>query len=334
MRKSVFEYWTHALAYVPTRDYRFFIGDMKRRRKSPPYWFGSVKAGDLSRVVRLIRRHGPLTIRDFEDEVLIDHAHAWVSRKPSKLALQVAFFGGILTVAGGTECQDLRAPDRHFGWKQRPSPRANGNSGLYADAGTARASGGQRRVDSSPGDTPKARDESAGRARGARVELGWHVVRSDPVVHGSQAPKVIDQPLDHVRRGDGVRHDALASQRREQRGLGVADGPDHRRTENPTGPVRRREASLDLPTEDGDLLDRMTKACLGPLDHRQPHRRIVPRPKPAGKSRPWRNWTMTPGAAAVRLPAEQEGRMPDLRQSQGAVACAAPDRSPRSRSSP
>jgi uncharacterized protein len=123
VRKSLFEYWTHALAYVPTRDYRFFIGDMKRRRASPPYWFGRVKAGDLSRVVRLIKRNGPLTIRDFEDEVLIDHAHAWVSRKPSKLALQVAFFGGILTVSrrhGMLKTYEL--PDRHFGWKERPKP--------------------------------------------------------------------------------------------------------------------------------------------------------------------------------------------------------------------
>ena len=28
--KTVFEYWTHALSYVPTRDIRFFIGAMKR----------------------------------------------------------------------------------------------------------------------------------------------------------------------------------------------------------------------------------------------------------------------------------------------------------------
>ena len=27
--KSVFEYWTHALSYVPTRDLRFYLRDMK-----------------------------------------------------------------------------------------------------------------------------------------------------------------------------------------------------------------------------------------------------------------------------------------------------------------
>jgi uncharacterized protein YcaQ len=31
--KSVFEYWTHALAYVPTRDIGFFVPDMKHYRR-------------------------------------------------------------------------------------------------------------------------------------------------------------------------------------------------------------------------------------------------------------------------------------------------------------
>ena len=31
--KSVFEYWTHALSYVPTRDLRFFIPAMKRHKR-------------------------------------------------------------------------------------------------------------------------------------------------------------------------------------------------------------------------------------------------------------------------------------------------------------
>ena len=37
--KSVFEYWTHALAYIPTRDYRYFMADMKRHRETPEGWF-------------------------------------------------------------------------------------------------------------------------------------------------------------------------------------------------------------------------------------------------------------------------------------------------------
>src|SRR6185312_13379554 len=31
--KSVFEYWTHALSYIPAKDFRFFIAAMKRHRR-------------------------------------------------------------------------------------------------------------------------------------------------------------------------------------------------------------------------------------------------------------------------------------------------------------
>src|SRR5919205_3454650 len=45
--KTVFEYWTHALSYVPTRDFRFFVRDMFRYRRWNHPWFGRVKKTDL-----------------------------------------------------------------------------------------------------------------------------------------------------------------------------------------------------------------------------------------------------------------------------------------------
>src|SRR5262245_15563096 len=33
--KSVFEYWTHALSYVPTADLRFFVRAMREERQAP-----------------------------------------------------------------------------------------------------------------------------------------------------------------------------------------------------------------------------------------------------------------------------------------------------------
>ena len=75
--KTVFEYWTHALSYVPTSDLRFFIGDMKHYRREPGSWFGTVKKEDLRKVLRLVRRDGALSIRDIEDDVLIEKDHAW-----------------------------------------------------------------------------------------------------------------------------------------------------------------------------------------------------------------------------------------------------------------
>src|SRR5476651_1486386 len=53
--KSLFEYWTHALSYVPTKDMRFFLPEMKRHRQEPASWFDSVKKEDLRKVLSLIR---------------------------------------------------------------------------------------------------------------------------------------------------------------------------------------------------------------------------------------------------------------------------------------
>jgi uncharacterized protein len=121
--KSIFEYWTHALSYVPTRDLRFFLPEMKRYKQSPKSWFDSVTKEDLRKVLTLIRKDGALSIRDIDDDVLVEKDHAWASRKPSKRALQLAFFAGALTVSersGMLKTYELM--DRHFGWDKRPKP--------------------------------------------------------------------------------------------------------------------------------------------------------------------------------------------------------------------
>jgi uncharacterized protein YcaQ len=119
--KRVFEYWTHALSYVPTRDYRFFVRDMNQHWMDRSSWFGSVTRGDLRKVLMRIRRNGALTIRDIEDDVLVDKVHDWGSRKPSKRALQLAFYRGVVTVSerrGMLKTYELAS--RHFGWDKTP----------------------------------------------------------------------------------------------------------------------------------------------------------------------------------------------------------------------
>ncbi len=119
--KSVFEYWTHALSYVPSRDFRFFTPDMRRHRREGHKWFASVTPADLRKVLRLIRNNGALTIRDIDDDVLVDKDHPWASRKPSKRALQLAFYAGVLAVserAGMLKTYELM--QRHFGWERPP----------------------------------------------------------------------------------------------------------------------------------------------------------------------------------------------------------------------
>jgi uncharacterized protein YcaQ len=123
--KTVFEYWTHALSYVPTRDLPFYVSRMRKQRRVQSVWFGAVKPQDLRRLLARIRKHGALTIRDIDDEVLADQDHAWASRKPSKRALQLAFNRGVLTVSQRTGMlKTYELASRHFGW--RSPPRAAG----------------------------------------------------------------------------------------------------------------------------------------------------------------------------------------------------------------
>jgi uncharacterized protein YcaQ len=121
--KTVFEYWTHALSYVPTRDMRFYVSAMKRQSLQPHRWFASVTKAELQKVLRLVKTNGALTIRDIDDDVLIDKDHPWASRKPSKRALQLAFYRGLLTVSerlGMLKTYELTT--RHFGWERLPKP--------------------------------------------------------------------------------------------------------------------------------------------------------------------------------------------------------------------
>jgi uncharacterized protein YcaQ len=140
--KSVFEYWTHALSYVPAKDLRFFLPAMKLHQREGHRWFNSVKPADMRKVMRLIRRDGALTIRDIDDDVLVEKEHLWQSRKPSKRALQLAFYEGRLTVSernGMLKTYELIG--RHFGWDKPPKPASVTEATTYLLDRALRAQG-------------------------------------------------------------------------------------------------------------------------------------------------------------------------------------------------
>src|SRR5690349_20496165 len=140
--KSIFEYWTHALAYVPTADFRYFTRAMKSEDGGRSLTFSMVKRGDLQKVLGRIRRNGPLTIRDIDDDVLVEKIHEWASRKPSKRALQLAFFRGILTVSrrdGMLKTYDLTT--RHFELDRLPKAARESERNAYLLDRALRAQG-------------------------------------------------------------------------------------------------------------------------------------------------------------------------------------------------
>jgi uncharacterized protein YcaQ len=64
--------------------------------------------------------------------VLVEKEHPWASRKPSKRALQLAFFDGLLAVSerrGMLKTYDLI--ERHFGWEKPPKPASATAAATY-----------------------------------------------------------------------------------------------------------------------------------------------------------------------------------------------------------
>ena len=140
--KTVFEYWTHALSYIPTADMRFFVRAMKREADSHSSFFHTVTRGDLQKVLGRIRRNGALTIRDIDDDELREKDHEWASRKPSKRALQLAFYRGVLTVSrreGMLKTYELMT--RHFGWDRLPQAAPESERTAYLLDRALRAQG-------------------------------------------------------------------------------------------------------------------------------------------------------------------------------------------------
>ena len=140
--KSVFEYWTHALSYVPAKDFRYFIPDMKLHKREGHRWFATVSPADTRKVMRLLKRDGALTIRDIEDDVLTEKEHLWQSRKPSKRARQLAFYTGAVTISERTGMlKTYELMTRHFGWDSPPKPASATETTIYLLDRALRAQG-------------------------------------------------------------------------------------------------------------------------------------------------------------------------------------------------
>ncbi|NOZ32394.1 MAG: winged helix-turn-helix domain-containing protein [Alphaproteobacteria bacterium] len=131
-QKSVFEYWTHALSYVPTADFRFFVPAMRRWRRAPAPWYVKVSPAELKRMLARIERDGPLSLRDIKSGKLVEKTHLWASRKPERAVLQRGFYNGQLAISarqGMLKTYDLT--DRHFGWPKAPRPATDPQISAY-----------------------------------------------------------------------------------------------------------------------------------------------------------------------------------------------------------
>jgi uncharacterized protein YcaQ len=98
--RRVFEYWGHAMSYLPMSDYRFCLPKMRNFNNPTSRWAKErlEKYGHLTgSVLERIREEGPLGSKDFEPPPG-KKPGTWWDWKPAKAALELLFWKGELMI--------------------------------------------------------------------------------------------------------------------------------------------------------------------------------------------------------------------------------------------
>jgi len=93
--KQIFEYWSHAAAYLPMVDYRFSLPRKNAFAQGEEHWFSKDKKS-MDHVLARIKEDGPLQAKDFKDPR--ETKTGWWDWKPAKKALEQLFMQGELMV--------------------------------------------------------------------------------------------------------------------------------------------------------------------------------------------------------------------------------------------
>ena len=96
-QREIFEYWFHAAAWLPMKDYRFALPRMTKMNGERD-WF-EISGRKLTKgILKRIEIEGPLRARDFADTRQANNG--WWDWKPAKQALEQLFMRGELMVSG------------------------------------------------------------------------------------------------------------------------------------------------------------------------------------------------------------------------------------------
>jgi uncharacterized protein YcaQ len=93
--RQLFEYWSHAAAWLPMQDYRFSLPRMKQSN-GERNWFDDCDKNLIKQVLRRVQQEGAVLARDFEDTR--EGKKEWWDWKPAKRALEQLFMQGELMV--------------------------------------------------------------------------------------------------------------------------------------------------------------------------------------------------------------------------------------------
>jgi uncharacterized protein YcaQ len=92
--RKIYEYWVHALAILPMKDYRYSLPMMNRIASGAVHWYPK-NSKETKKVLKRIREEGPLSSKDFTDKKT---SNSMWARSPSKLALEQLFMEGELMI--------------------------------------------------------------------------------------------------------------------------------------------------------------------------------------------------------------------------------------------
>ena len=88
----IFEYWAHAAAYLPMRDYRFALPRMQSFRRGESPYFKSVDPKLMAEILARMHGDGELRTRDLKTQH--DSASTWWDHGPGRRALDKLFMQG------------------------------------------------------------------------------------------------------------------------------------------------------------------------------------------------------------------------------------------------
>lgn len=96
--KKVFEYWSHAAAYLPMKDFRFSLPRKMAIASGEKHWYKrDVKLN--KRILDRVRKEGAMRAREFENTANKSTSD-WGGGKPAKRSLEQLFMEGELMVVG------------------------------------------------------------------------------------------------------------------------------------------------------------------------------------------------------------------------------------------
>lgn len=95
--KYLFEYWSHAAAYLPMVDYRYSLPRKQALASGETHWYER-EPKEMAYVLDRIRAEGALQASDFAQKRSVKGG--WGEQKPAKRALEQLFMEGELMISG------------------------------------------------------------------------------------------------------------------------------------------------------------------------------------------------------------------------------------------